>query len=61
MTALPPLDAHQRYSIEEACAYLRKGRSALYQDIRDERIKTIKDGARTYVPGAEIVRLSSLA
>jgi excisionase family DNA binding protein len=55
---LPPLDLLQRYEIDEAAAYLRIGRSRLYQKIADREIATIKDGGRRLVPGTEIARLS---
>jgi hypothetical protein len=58
--ALPPLDAAQRYSIEEAIAYLRSSRKTLFDDIREGRLATIKEGKRRFVPGSEIARRSRL-
>lgn len=58
---LPPLDLLQRYSIDEAAAYLRIGRSTLFEQIGKGSIQTLKEGGRTFVPGAEIARLSSPA
>ena len=57
---LPPLDPRQRYSIPEAIAYLRTSRQTLYERIAAGNLKTICDGRRRYVPGAEIARLSSV-
>ena len=55
---LPPLDANQRYSIEEATAYLRQSRAKTYLDINAGRLVTIKDGRRRYVPGSAIIERS---
>ena len=60
MTALPPLDPRQRYTIPEACAYLRKCRASLYADIKAGDIRVIKEGRRTYVPGSEIASRSAV-
>ena len=57
---LPPLDVQQRYSIPETSAYLRESRAQIYTDIKAGRIRIIKHGARTYIPGSEIARLSQL-
>lgn len=56
----PPLDSQQRYDIRETSAYLRKSVSTLYVDIAEGKLRVIKDGGRTYVPGSEIARLSSV-
>ncbi len=58
--ALPPVDSNQRYTIPEGCLYLKKGRSSLYRDIDEGKIRVIRDGGRVYVPGSELVRLSTL-
>lgn len=61
---LPPLDPRQRYTIAEACLYLRQSRAHTYRQIRDGKLRVLKDGARTYVPGtviAERSRLDSVA
>lgn len=55
---LPPLDLMQRYTIPEASLYLRQSVAKTYLDITASRLKTIKDGARTYVAGQEIARAS---
>jgi hypothetical protein len=57
---LPPLDVTQRYSVEEAIAYLRSSRKTLFDDIRNGRLATIKEGKRRFVPGTEIARRSRL-
>lgn len=56
---LPPLDLHQRYSVEETCLYLRTSRARLYQKIKAGQVKVIKDGARTYCSGRVIAGLSA--
>jgi excisionase family DNA binding protein len=53
-TALAPLDILQRYTINEANAYLRQSRSKTYKDIQAGKLAVIKDGRRTYVSGAVI-------
>lgn len=57
--ALPPLDPRQRYSIAEACDYLRISRPLMTRRIAQGCIATITDGRRRFVPGTEIVRLSA--
>lgn len=57
---LPPLDERQRYEVHEALAYLRTSRKSFYQLVADGRIRTITEGRRRYVPGAEIARLSAV-
>jgi len=56
---LPPLDASRRYTVEQALLYLSTSRVTLYKLIRDDKLKAIKEGRRTYIPGSEIVRVSS--
>jgi excisionase family DNA binding protein len=59
-TPLAPLDPRQRYSIDEACGYLRISRDYLYNLIREGAIRTIRDGRRQFVPGIEIAQRSAL-
>lgn len=59
--ALPVLDPLQRYSISEADSLLRQSRSKTYEDIANGVLRVTKDGARTYVPGSEIIRRSALS
>jgi excisionase family DNA binding protein len=56
---LAPLDVAQRYSLGEACAYLRVSVPTLYNEINAGRIRTIRHGSRRYVPGSEIARVSA--
>ena len=51
---LAPLDANQRYDIDEAARYLRISRARLYQKISAGEIRLIKDGRRSFVPGSVI-------
>ncbi len=56
----PALDPLQRYTIPESNAVLRQSNAKTYGDIKTGKIRVIRDGGRTYVPGSELVRLSSL-
>jgi excisionase family DNA binding protein len=60
LATLPPVDVHQRYTIDEACVYLRQSPAKTYSDIARGELRVIKDGSRTYIPGSEIVRRSTL-
>jgi prophage regulatory protein len=57
---LPLVDVAQRYTIAEAIAYLRISHASVYKEINAGRIKVLKQGKRTFVPGSEIARLSRL-
>ena len=57
---LPPLDERQRYSITEAAAYLRQARSTTYSLIQAGLLRVIRERGRTYVPGSEIARRSTV-
>src|ERR1700733_15385961 len=57
---LPPVDVTQRYTIAEATSYLRISHASVYKEINASRIKVLKQGKRTVVPGSEIARLSRL-
>jgi hypothetical protein len=56
----PPVDVAQRYTIKEATAYLRISHASIYKEINARRIRVLKHGKRTFVPGSEIARLSCL-
>jgi hypothetical protein len=58
--ALPPLDPMQRYSIDETIAYLRSSRKSVFEDIREGRLASIKEGKRRFIPGSEIARRSQV-
>jgi hypothetical protein len=60
VAALPPVDPHQRYEIPEASVYLRQSVAKTYTDIKGGKLKIIKDGWRSFVPGSEIIRRSTL-
>lgn len=55
-----PVDPNLRYAVDLACAYLSISRAKLYEKIAAGEIKTISDGRRRFVPGSEILRLSTL-
>lgn len=57
---LPPVDAGQRYSVEETALYLRSSRWSVFMDLREGRLRAIREGRRTYIPGSEIIRRSTL-
>ena len=52
---LPQIDANQRYTIDEASAYLRQSREKTYRDIRHGKITAISDG-RKFISGEELIR-----
>lgn len=52
---LPAIDANQRYSIDEASAYLRQSREKTYRDIREGKLTAICDG-RKYISGQELIK-----
>lgn len=58
---LPPLDLNQRYTIDEACAYLRISRAYLYQQIKNGSLPTVEDGSRRFVHGQVIAERSRAA
>jgi prophage regulatory protein len=60
LRTLPPVDVAQRYTIAEATSYLRISHASVYKEINVGRIKVLKQGKRTFVPGSEIARLSIL-
>lgn len=59
----PPatIDSNMRYSLAETCAILRQSPAKTYTDIAAGNLKVIRDGRRTYVPGSELIRRSTLA
>ncbi len=59
-TQLPPVDTRQRYEVPEASAYLRQSVAKTYLDIKAGKLRILKSGWRTFIPGSEIVRLSTL-
>ena len=55
---LSPLDLRQRYSVDEATAYLRQSRAKTYTDIRSGALDSFTDGRRRYIPGTAIAARS---
>ena len=55
-----PLEPHRRYIIPEAAALLRQSESSTFRQIRTGDLRVIRDGGRTYIPGSEIIRRSTL-
>jgi hypothetical protein len=56
----PQFDERLRYPIPQAALLLSQSEQTTWTRIREGRIQVIKDGHRTYIPGSEILRLSSL-
>lgn len=54
------IDANQRYSLQETHLALRQSAAKTFRDIKDGRLRVIREGARTWVPGSEIIRVSTL-
>jgi excisionase family DNA binding protein len=50
-----------RFEISEVTRILRLSRATLYERIRDGKIKTQKDGRRSFVTAAELQRYVSAA
>jgi hypothetical protein len=57
---LPPVDAGQRYTPEETAPYLRSSRWSVFKDLREGRLRAIREGRRVFIPGSEIIRRSTL-
>jgi excisionase family DNA binding protein len=55
---LPPIDANQRYSIQESTGYLRASRPTVSGLIAAGKLAVIREGRRIYIPGASIIALS---
>jgi hypothetical protein len=56
----PEFDPRFRYTIPETADLLRQSESRTWAAIADKKIRVIRDGGRTFVPGSEILRLSRL-
>lgn len=54
------MDVAQGYTIKEASAYLKISHASTYKEINARRLRVLKRGKRTFVPGSEIARLSQL-
>lgn len=51
-TAPTPVKA--AYSIAEFCALVSLGRSRVFEEIRDKRLRIVKVGRRTLIPALEV-------
>src|SRR5258708_26086732 len=58
--AISPVDVAQRYTVKEATGYLRISHASIYKKTKARRLRVLKHGKRTFVPGSEIARLSRL-
>jgi len=58
----PPavIDPSQRYSLPEVCAILRQSPAKTHRDLAEGKMVPRHDGKRTYVLGAELIRVSAL-
>ncbi len=50
------IDPHQLYDVTECAAARGRSVASVWNDIRDERLKSTKVGKRRLILGAEIVR-----
>ncbi len=57
---LAPVDPNQRYHLWEAMRYLRRAESTTYALIKSGHIKVIRELSGIFIPGTEIIRLSTL-
>lgn len=57
---LDPLDPNRRYDVNLTCDYLGISRARYYQKVKAGEITVLRDGGRTFTPGAEIIRLSTV-
>ena len=53
-------DERLRYAIPDASKFLSQSVAKTWRDIKDRKLRVIHDDGRTYVPGSEIVRRSTL-
>jgi hypothetical protein len=58
--APPYFDKALRYEVPETAALLRQSVSLTWRDIKTGKLLVIREGGRTFVPGSEIVRRSTL-
>lgn len=56
---LPPLDAFRRYPIDDSAEYLGCSRVHLYKKVKAGELRIIKDGRRSYIPGADLIAAST--
>lgn len=54
------IDPNQRWSLAETNTILRQSAAKTFKDIKEGKLRVIKDGRRTYVPGSELIRRSTL-
>lgn len=57
---VPFFDAQLRYTIPESAWLLRQSTDRTWKDIREGKLRVIREGSRTFVPGSEIARRSTL-
>src|SRR4051812_4930406 len=55
------IDPNQFYSVEEAAAAFDKCRVAVYREIASGTLRAVKEGSRTKILGAEIIRANLAA
>lgn len=53
--ALPPIDPLRRYRVTTACEYLGISRAHFYKKLQRGEIEVIRDGARVFVAGSDLV------
>lgn len=55
-----PFSPALRYRVDRAAPLLDQSVAQTWLDIREGRLRVIREGGRTFVPGSEIVRRCSL-
>lgn len=53
-----PTDPNQRYTIPEAAERLRISRAFVYKKVSQGELRLLKDGARSFISGADIIAAS---
>ncbi|MBS1767178.1 MAG: helix-turn-helix domain-containing protein [Acidobacteria bacterium] len=53
MTSLNPLPK-LAYSVAEVCELIGLGRTGVFKEIRERRLRVVKAGRRTLIPAAEL-------
>ena len=53
------IDPNQRYSLAESMLALRQSPAKTFNDIKTGKLRAFKEGRRTYISGAELIRASA--
>jgi len=58
--AVPFFDPALRYDVPQSAWLLRQSVPKTWVDIRDAKLKVIREGGRTFIPGSEIAKRCAL-